>query len=259
MIEPNKIYNMDCLDGMKLIPDCSVNMIFTDLPYGKTKSKWDKIINPELMWKEFDRVAKPSAAVVLFAVPPFDKFLYTTNQDNYRYDWIWQKNKTSGHLNKSIMPMLDYESLMVFYRNAPIYNPVMSKGHSPMNKATTNHKSELYGKGKATTNDAGTTERYPKRILSYDVVNNDDPERIHPNQKPVPLCQYIIRTYTDIGNTVLDATTGSASIPIACVKLDRKFIAFEKDKAIYKAALERVEIETNQIKLFGYKEVEKGA
>jgi len=250
MLELNKLYNMDCLQGMKQIKTCSIDCIFTDLPYGKTKSSWDKIINPELMWSEFLRVAKPNAAILLFAVPPFDKFLYSTNPKMYRYDWIWEKNKTTGHLNKNSVPMLDYELVMVFYGKAPTYNPQMRKNLLPMNAATTQHTSGVYGSGKATKNNTGTTDRYPKRILKFDVVNNDDPERIHPNQKPVPLCSYMLKTYTNEGETVLDAATGSASIPAACLDLKRNFIAFEADREIYGKAQKRLDAAMAQISMF---------
>lgn len=231
----------DCLKVMPEFPNEHFDMIFCDLPYGTTKSEWDTVIPLEEMWLQYERIIKPNGAIVLFAKQPFDKMLWASNPKLYRYDWVWEKNKATGHLNAESMPMQAHEYLLVFYKHEPTYNPQMSIGHKPMNYAVTKHTSGVYGKGKANANNAGTTERYPRSILHFDVVNNDDPERIHPNQKPVDLCEYFVRTYTNPGDMVLDNCTGSASIPIACLNLNRRVIGIEKDKDMAEKAQHRVE------------------
>jgi DNA modification methylase len=219
----------DCLKIMPQIKSGSVDMIFCDLPYGTTRSKWDVIIPLDQLWQQYERIIKPNGAIVLFAKPPFDKILYNSNPHLYRYDWVWKKNKPTGHLNAGHMPLQAHELLLVFYKEPPTYNPQMSQGHYPMHVMTNNHKSSVYGNGTPTRSSVGKTERYPQSVLHFGVVNNDDPERIHPNQKPVPLCEYMIRTYTNPGDTVLDNCSGSASIPLAALITGRNPIAIEKD------------------------------
>ncbi len=219
----------DCLDVMPQIKTESVDMIFCDLPYGTTRSPWDIIIPFGRLWEQYERIIKPNGAIVLFAKPPFDKILYNSKPELYRYDWVWEKNKASGHLNAGHMPMQAHELLMVFYKEQPTYYPQMSQGHKPMNAATNNHNSPVYGGGVSWSTEAGKTDRHPRSVLHIPVVNNDDPERIHPNQKPVPLCEYMIRTYTNTGDTVLDNCSGSASISLAALRTGRNPIAIEKD------------------------------
>jgi site-specific DNA-methyltransferase (adenine-specific) len=204
-------------------------MIFCDLPYGTTRSPWDTVIPFDPLWEQYERIIKPSGAIVLFAKAPFDKILYNSKPELYRYDWVWEKNKASGHLNAGHMPMQAHELLMVFYKEQPVYNPQMTTGHKPMHTMTNNHNSPVYGGGVRWVTEGGKTERHPRSVLYFPVVNNDDPERIHPNQKPVPLCEYMIRTYTNQGDTVLDSCSGSASISLAALRTGRTPIAIEKD------------------------------
>jgi DNA modification methylase len=220
----------DCLKVMPTIPSGSMDMIFCDLPYGTTRSPWDVVIPFGPLWEQYERIIKPNGAIVLFAKPPFDKILYNSKPDLYRYDWVWAKNKATGHLNAGHMPLQAHELLMVFYKEPPTYNPQMSTGHRPMNAATNNHKSTAYGGGTPWSNDAGKTERHPRSVLHFPVVNNDDHDRIHVNQKPVPLCEYMIRTYTNPGDTVLDNCSGSASISLAALRTGRVPTAIEMDE-----------------------------
>lgn len=229
----NKITLGDCLEVMPKIPAGSIDMILCDLPYGTTRSDWDVIIPFDPLWEQYERIIKPNGAILLFAKSPFDKVLAMSNRRLYRYEWIWEKNKATGHLNAEVMPMQAHENILVFYKKAPTYNPQMSSGHKPMNLAVNNHKSTVYGSGVQVVNNAGTTERYPRSILHFPVVNNDDPDRIHPNQKPVELLQYLIRTYTNEGETVLDNCSGSGSVAKACIGCNRKFIAIEKNSGFY--------------------------
>lgn len=237
----NQIILGDCLEVMPSIETESVDMIFCDLPFGTTKSEWDVIVPFEPLWLQYERVIKPNGAIILFAKPPFDKMLWVSNPKLYRYDWVWEKNKATGHLNAGHMPMQAHEYLMVFYKQPPTYNAQLSSGHKPMNLAVTKHSSTVYGTGKETVNQAGSTKRLPRSVLYYPVVNNDDPERIHSNQKPVDLCEYMIRTYTNEGETVLDNCSGGASIALAAINTNRNFIAIEKNIKFVERSRQRVE------------------
>ncbi|ETT55212.1 MULTISPECIES: site-specific DNA-methyltransferase [Paenibacillus] len=226
----NQIINADCFDVFPNIKTGSVDMILCDLPYGTTQSPWDSILPFDQLWMAYERIIKDNGAIVLFAKAPFDKALAASNMKLFKYEWIWEKNKATGHLNKSLMPLQAHENILVFYKRPPTYNAQMSQGHKPMNAATNNHKSSVYGDGIPWSNEAGKTERLPRSVLYYPVVNNDDPERIHPNQKPVELCEYFIRTYTNPGETVLDNCAGSCTTAVAASRTGRNYIAIERDK-----------------------------
>lgn len=230
------------------IPDGSIDMIFCDLPYGTTRSPWDSVLPFERLWPEYERIIKDNGAIVLFAKSPFDKVLACSNLNLFRYEWIWEKNKATGHLNAEHMPMQAHENLLVFYKQPAAYFPQMSQGHKPMNAATNNHKSTVYGGGTPWSNEAGKTERFPRSVLHFPVVNNDDPERIHPNQKPVELLEYMIRTYTEPGHTVLDNCAGSCSTAVAAARSGRNYIMIEKDPVFAAGGQQR--IDNMQLTLF---------
>lgn len=225
----NKIIHADCFDIFPHIPDASIDMILCDLPYGTTKSPWDIILPFDRLWDAYERIIKDNGAILLFAKSPFDKLLGASNLELLRYEWIWEKNKATGHLNASHMPMQAHENILVFYKSPPIYNPQMSKGHKPMSASINNQTSSVYGNGVDCTTEAGKTERYPRSVVYFPVVNNDDPDKIHPNQKPVPLLEYFIRTYTNEGQTVLDNCGGSCSTAVASIQCERNFIVIEKE------------------------------
>lgn len=224
----NQIINADCFDIFPQIPDGSVDMILCDLPYGTTKSPWDIILPFDQLWKSYERIIKNNGAILLFAKSPFDKLLAASNLDLYRYEWIWEKNKGTGHLNASHMPMQAHENILVFYKSLPVYNPQMSQGHKPMSAAVNNQNTSVYGNGLDWITEAGSTERYPRSVVYFPVVNNDDPEKIHPNQKPVPLLEYFIKTYTNEGDTVLDNCGGSCSTAVASIQSKRNYMVIEK-------------------------------
>jgi DNA modification methylase len=235
------IIHGDCLKIMPDIPAGSVDMIFCDLPFGTTRSEWDVVIPFEPLWQEYERIIKPNGAIVLFAKPPFDKMLWASNPKLYRYEWVWIKNKATGHLNATHMPLQVSEYLCVFYKRPPLYNPQMTTGHEAKHAATTMHTSGVYGVGKPFKNNAGSTERLPLSVLEFPVVNNDDPNRIHPNQKPVDLCEYIIKTYTKEGETVLDNCSGAGSIALACLNTGRNFIAIEQSGEFVRTSQDRLD------------------
>lgn len=237
-ITPPKLLHGDCLDLMPTIPSGSIDMILTDLPFGTTRQKWDKVIDMERLWKEYNRIAKPNAAIVLFAKPPFDKVLACSNLSMYRYDWIWEKTRATGHLNANRMPLQAHENICVFYRAQPEYTPQKTEGHKPVNSYYTRHSGECYGGAEQHKSGGGNTDRYPRSVLKYAPVSNRD--RLHPNQKPVDLLQHLIKTYTSKNQTILDSTAGSASTLVAAAEIGRNAIGIESDQEIYNHAMNRI-------------------
>lgn len=224
----------DCLELMKEIPDGSVDMILCDLPYGTTQNKWDSVIPLEDLWAHYWRIAKQNAAIVLTAAQPFTSVLVTSQLARFRYDWTWRKEKGTGHLNAKRMPMRDKEDILVFYRDQPLYMPQMVAGVPFGNKRGRNTPS--YGEHGAVNNENGGT-RYPKQVLEYRTVGRGG---LHPTQKPVALMEYLVRTYTNPGDTVLDNTMGSGTTGVACVRSGRKFIGIEQDQAYFDGACSRI-------------------
>lgn len=242
MLEKNKIYNMDCIEGMKEISDESIDFIFCDLPYGVTNNDWDSIIPLDELWEQYNRIIKNNGAIALTAVQPFTSILVASNYKMFRYEWIWKKNKFTGFLNAKKMPLKQHESVLIFYKKLPDYNPQKTTGHKPVNSFT-KHTSDgtNYGKTKKGIKGGGQTDRYPTSILEIPVINNDNKEKFHPTQKPVELVEYFIKTYTNEGDTVLDNCMGSASTAIASIKTNRHFIGFETNQEYYIKASERIE------------------
>lgn len=236
----------DCLTEMKQIEEKSIDLVIADLPYGKTKNKWDSIIPFEKMWKEIDRVAKDNAAVIFFSQGIFYVDLVNSNRKNFRYDIVWDKVLTSGHLNAGRMPLRSHEQLAVFYKKMPVYNPQFTQGiplHSVGKKDGVPVKN---GKnngnyGTFTPNDrrAGSTEKYPKSIQ---IFQKPHPSLgLHPTAKPVELLEWIIKTYSNENDVVLDFCMGSGSTGVACVNTGRSFIGIELDDEYFEKAKKRIE------------------
>lgn len=241
-IELDSIYNMDCLEGMKLIEDKSIDMILCDLPYGITaRNKWDEIIPFESLWEQYNRIIKDDGAIVLTAVKPFSSMLVSSNPKMYRYDLIWRKNKSTGFLNAKKMPLRQHEEILIFYKKLPTYNPQKTEGHKPANSYT-KHTSDgtNYGKTKVGISGGGQTDRYPTSVIDIKVMNNDDPNKFHPTQKPVELFEWLIKTYTNEGETILDNCMGSGTTAIAAINTDRNYIGFELEKKYFDLANERI-------------------
>jgi len=243
MIELNTIYNEDCLEGMKRIPDVSVDMVLCDLPYGTTNLKWDICLPFDKLWEQWLRVCKENAAIVCFGSEPFSSFLRVSNLKMFKYDWIWDKRTCSGFLNAKKQPLRSNEIISVFYKKQCTYNPQMSNDRKKrefyMTKAT---GSEIY-------NTIQPKERhytknqlaFPKSILQFTgVVNNSKEKCGHPTQKPVDLCEYLIKTYTNEGDTVLDNCMGSGTTAVACINQGRNFIGFELDKGYWEISQKRI-------------------
>lgn len=237
-----KLYNGDALDILKKTPSDSIDLILCDLPYGTTQNSWDKVIDLNLMFQEAMRVIKPHGVVVFFASMPFTAKLYAAGETYYKYNYVWNKNKSSGHLNAKKRPLRQHEDILVFAKENPVYYVQKTQGHKPLNyavneiKSTKGKFSSNYGKVKPTISQAGTTERYPSSVLNFKVLNNDDSKRIHPTQKPEELLEFLIKTYTKEKEVVLDFCMGSGSTGVTALKLNRDFIGVEKDKNYFKKA-----------------------
>ena len=227
----------DCLDRMREIETGSVGMVLADLPYGTTQNAWDNVIPLEPLWKEYWRVCR--GAVVLTAAMPFAAVLVSSCIKEFRHDLVWRKNKSTGHLNAKKAPMRAHESVLIFGRGT--YNPQMTNGHKPANSVIKQGiNSPNYGAQKPSGEYGGQTTRYPVSVLDFPIVNNDDPEKVHPTQKPVALFEYLIRTYSNEGDVVLDNTMGSGTTGVACVNMRRSFIGIEKDETYFAIAERRI-------------------
>jgi len=235
-----EIWHGDCLDLMKKIEKKSIDMILCDLPYQVTaRQKWDIIIPFEPLWKEYNRIIKDKGIIVLFATEPFRSKLICSNPKMFKYDLIWEKNKCSGFLNAKKMPLRKHESLLVFYKKPPTYNPQKTVGHKPMNAYTRRKESLVYGEIKEASG-GGETDRYPTSILNFPVVNNDSKERYHSAQKPEELLEYLIKTYSNEGDIILDNCAGSGSTLLAAKNTNRQFIGIEKEKEYYDIIIKRL-------------------
>ena len=234
-----KLYNGDCLEVMDTLikEGIKVDMILADPPYGTTRNKWDSIIPLNKMWKMLDKLVKSNGAIVLFAQTPFDKVLGASNLKMLRYEWIWDKKLGTGHLNAKKMPMKQHENILVFYKKLPTYNPQMREGQ-PYHKTPSSTTSSNYGKQIAM---GGTSngERYPISILEFSNANRNN--RLHPTQKPVDLLEYLIKTYTNKGELVLDFVMGSGSTGVAALNINRRFIGIELDRNYFNIAKQRIE------------------
>jgi site-specific DNA-methyltransferase (adenine-specific) len=229
------LMNGDCLELMQTIPDNSIDAIITDPPYGTTACRWDIVIDFDLMWEQLNRIIKPNGAIVLFGSEPFSSALRMSNIKSYKYDWIWNKKQGTGFLNSKKQPLRQYEIISVFYSKQCTYNPQMRQGFKAYTCKQGNTKTKNYGKqtGAITISNG---DRYPINIIDF----NRDKEKIHPTQKPVALLEYLINTYTNEGEMVLDFTAGSFTAGIACLNTKRDFIGIEKDDDYFKIGTDRI-------------------
>lgn len=244
-MELDKIYHMDCLEGMKMIPDGSVDCIICDLPYGTTACAWDSIIPTDLLLKEYKRICKQNAAIVLFCAQPFTSVLVSSNIKHYKHHWIYLKNRGTGFQVAKYRPMMQTEDVIVFNNKETFtYNPQMQpcKPYYNRNASSTNGSNPL-----ANFNEGGkmVDEKYPTNVLAFDKVS--DPW--HPTQKPVDLIRYLIATYSNEGDTILDNCMGSGTTAIACIREHRHFIGFELNDEYFAKASARIEAEQSQLTL----------
>lgn len=232
----NTIKNEDCLQGMRSIEDKSVDMILCDLPYGVTACRWDTIIPFDKLWHEYNRIIKDNGAIVLTSIQPFTTTLISSNLKNFRYCWYWQKNQVTGFSFARYQPMRCIEDICVFYKKAPTYNPqglveILNPKIRQRTKMT-----ETLRSGSLLKSYTPKYKNYPRNVLKI----NCQREGLHPTQKPVELFEYLIRTYTNAGDVVLDNCMGSGTTAIACLNSGRNFIGFEFDEGYYKISQERI-------------------
>ena len=231
-----KLLNGDCLELMKNIPDKSIDMILCDLPYGITANKWDTVIPFDKLWEQYKRIIKDNGAILLFSQMPFGASLIMSNPKMFRYEWIWEKNQGVGFLNAKKMPLRKHENILVFYKHLPTYNPQgLIKLDEPIQEeGRANRTGKNYGV--ADKSFITTHKNYPTDIITF-----SKDAGYHPTQKPVDLLEYLIKTYTNEGDVVLDNCMGSGSTGVACKNTNREFIGMELDEEYFKIACERIE------------------
>lgn len=232
----------DCLERMKEIESGSVDMILTDPPYGTTACKWDSIIPLEPMWEQLKRIIKPSGAIVMTASQPFTSVLTCSNLPMFKYSLVWEKTTATGHLNAKKMFMRAHEDVLVFYKKPPTYNPQMTHGHERKTALRVDRGrklSDCYGDQSGETS-YDSTSRYPRSVIK--TSTDKQKSKLHPTQKPVALMEYLIKTCTNEGETVLDFTMGSGTTGVAAKNLNRAFIGIEMDDNYFEIAKERIEL-----------------
>lgn len=228
------LVHADCFDVFPYIADKSVNLILCDLPYGSTQCKWDSILPFDKLWEQYNRIIKPNGAIVLFGAEPFSSLLRVSNIKNFKYDWIWDKKKAPNFRGVKSQPLIPYEVISVF--NTSTYNPQMTKGKKRQKGGYySEHEQALSAGTKSKIND----EYYPKAILEFTKADNKD-SKLHPTQKSLDLMKYLIKTYTNEDDVVMDNCMGSNTTGLACKELNRQYIGIEKDKNYYDISVSRV-------------------
>lgn len=233
-----KTVHGDCIDVMKSMASCSIDMVLCDLPYGTTRSKWDIVIPFIDLWDAYKRIVKPNGAIVLFGAEPFASELRLSNRGMYKYDWVWDKVKGTGFLNAKRQPMRNHETISVFYDYQCTYNPQKTSGHKRKAAFKGAHlQTDVYGKMNGGIV-YDSTERYPRSIQVFST--DTQKSSIHPNQKPVKLLQFLIRTYTNEGGMILDNCAGSGSTGVASIEENRDCFLIEKDAGNYLKMVKRL-------------------
>ena len=238
MLEMNKIYCGDCLEMMHDIQPQSIDLVVCDLPYGTTRCKWDTEVDLQRLWEHYKRIVKPNAAIVLFGQTPFDKVLGVSNLQWLKYEIIWEKTHPTGHFNAKKMPLKAHENILVFYKKPPIYNPQKTTGH--IRKTAFKRRSldnNVYGENTADTR-YDSTDRYPRSVILC--PSDKQRQSLHPTQKPLSLVEWLIRTYSNPGDMVLDNCVGSGTTAEACIRLGRNFIGIEKEQFFVDVANNRI-------------------
>lgn len=237
-IQPDSLVLGDCLEAMKHIPNASIDAIITDPPYGTTACKWDTIIPFEPMWDQLKRIIKPNGAIVLFGSEPFSSLLRCSNLKMYKYDWVWEKTRPSNGILAKVCPLKYHEIISIFYNKKPTYNPIMWEGDKSHLSKESIVDSNIRGQKNVNIKANTSNLHFPKDIIKIKSLN---PVTLyHPTQKPVALLEYLIKTYTNEGETVLDFTMGSGSTGVACKNTNRKFIGIEKDEYYFEISKKRI-------------------
>ncbi len=255
-----QLFNGDCLEIMKHIPDKSVDMILCDLPYGTTACKWDSVIPFDELWKQYKRIIKDNGAIVLFGSEPFSSFLRTSGIDLYKYDFIWHKSRPTGFAQAKNQPLRDYENVCVFSKgnaihasqtkNRMVYNPQgLMSCHIEKKQGNKNGKTDTCFSNRKSHKNVHLQEctNYPRQVIAI----ASESKTVHPTQKPVALCEYLVKTYTNLGDTILDNCMGSGTTGVACKNLGRDFIGIELDKNYFDIAQQRIESQVQQLEFVG--------
>lgn len=244
----NTIYNIDCLEGMKHVPDKSIDMILCDLPYGTTNCKWDSIIPFDLLWEQYERIIKDNGAIILTASQPFTSKLVMSNPKLFRYEWIWKKgNHVTGFPNANRMPMKNHENVCVFYKKLPTYNPQGVEYVEPKVVIKKSPKMEVLGKNNETLNKPHIVRKknFPKSVVDFP----RDSKTWHPTQKPISLFEYLVRTYTNEGDTILDNCMGGFTTAVACDNTRRSWIGFELESEYCEKGKNRINENRKKLEL----------
>jgi site-specific DNA-methyltransferase (adenine-specific) len=237
-MEKNIIYHGDCIDGMKILPDNSVDMVLTDPPYGTTRNKWDTVADMDAFWKEIKRVAKKNSAILIFTQMPFTATAVISNSKMFRYEWICEKARATGFLNAKRMPMKCHENVLVFYDKLPVYNPQFEQG-KPYKAEVGRYSSSNYGNQTPGVVDNASGKRFPRDVLKVNWRQNTA-HTLHPTQKPVSLCEYFIKTYTNEQAVVLDPFMGSGTTAVAAKNTNRNYIGWEQDNEYFEVIKKRL-------------------
>ena len=250
----NQVIHGDCLEVMPTLPDKSIDMILCDLPYGTTDCKWDSIIPFEPLWKEYKRVIKDNGAIVLTASQPFTSALVMSNTDMFRYEWIWDKTQGANFLMANKQPLRTHENVVVFSKNQTYYNPIMTKADmDKIRPISDGAKTNITGQIQKHSKNYDVNKRYPKSIIKESANQRECNKlnRVHPTQKPVALFEYLIKTYTNEGEMVLDNCAGSGTTAIACLNTNRKYILIEKEKEYIDITNKRIAEHEQQLVIGG--------
>lgn len=224
-----KVTHGDCLEELANVPDCSIDMVLCDLPYGITRNKWDNPISLGRLWQHYRRVIKPHGVIILFGAGMFSAKIMLSAEDIYRYSLIWCKTKSSGFLNAKKQPLRSHEDILVFYKKQPTFNPQMKDGYPPVhNFVKKTGDGSNYGRTKLGVSGGGSIKRYPTSILLF--PSDTQRSKLHPTQKPLGLCEYLVSTYTNPGDVVLDNCAGSGTSLLAAQNLGRLFIGIELEE-----------------------------
>lgn len=235
-LKPDGLFLMDGIEGLRSLPRHSVDMLLTDPPYGTTENYWDVPLPLDELWEAVCWAVKPSGAILLFAQCPYDKILGASNLKMLRYEWIWYKERGTGFLNANRAPLKKAENILVFYRKLPIYNPQFEYREPYFKTQARESFSPNYGKYTCSESSSPDGRRFPGNVIHFTTVSRT----IHPTQKPVELCEYLIKTYTREGEVVADLCAGSGTTAVAALNTDRRFVCFENAPAFYGPATERI-------------------
>ena len=235
----NTVYNADCMNFMHFIPDGCIDLAVIDPPYGKSKLEWDVPLDLWLLWKHLDRLLKPNSAVIIFTKQPYTSEVVLSNLKFFKEEWIWQKSKSSNFMNAKKSPLRNHENILVFYRRPPTYNPQGLK-NVHVNSGRKRKGSTFYGRTGCREKYTQTQGNYPKTVIQFNSEHNP----LHPSQKPLKLVEYLIRTYSNKFDTVLDCVSGLGTTALACLNTNRHFLCIERDEEFYELSTKRIKNET---------------